>query len=285
MSPALLDKLLRLLIFPTLRVLAIAYVVFLLLLYFNQSQLIYRPSREVVNTPKTVGLDYQDVQLVTQDQVKLSAWFVPARNKDTIGKAVILYCHGNGGNISNRLSYLPIFHSENLATFIFDYRGYGHSEGIPTETGTYADVEAAWQYLTVTKQIPAHKIIIYGESLGGAIATYIAQKHQVGGLILASTFTAITDRAAELYPFFPIRWISIFSYNSLERMPTIKTPVLVIHSIEDRIVPFHHGQALYEAANQPKMFVQIQGDHNNGFIDSLTAYRAGIEKFVEHLSI
>lgn len=283
MSPDLFSKLLRPLIFPTLRVLAIAYVVFLLLLYFNQSQLIYRPSREVVNTPKTIGLDYQDVQLVTQDQVKLSAWFIPARNNDAIGKAVILYCHGNGGNISHRLSYLPIFHGENLATFIFDYRGYGHSEGTPTEVGTYADVEAAWHYLTVTKQIPAYKIIVYGESLGGAIATYIAQKHQVGGLILASTFTAITDRAAELYPFFPIRWISKFSYNSLERMPTIKTPILVIHSSEDRIVPFHHGQALYEAANQPKMFVKIQGDHSNGFIDSLITYRTGIEKFVKQV--
>jgi len=203
---------------------------------------------------------------------------------------VILFCHGNGGNISNRISYLPIFRELGLATFLFDYRGYGKSGGTPSEEGTYADVEAAWQYLTQERQIPPQKIIIYGESLGGAIASYLAQKisqpngnNNAGALVLASTFTSISDRAAELYPFMPIRFLSRFSYNSIERLPSIKIPVLVIHSIDDEIIPFHHGDRNFQVANQPKNLVKLRGDHNGGFLDSLETYRNGLNEFIQSI--
>jgi uncharacterized protein len=275
---------------PVVRVLVLAYIGLAIALYLGQSNLVYMPSQELIDTPATIGLKFDDVQLSTKDNVNLDSWFVPAKDNDQIGKGVILFCHGNGGNIGNRVSYLPIFKDLGLATFLFDYRGYGKSEGKPSEEGTYNDVEAAWQYLTQEKQIPPQKIIIYGESLGGAIASYLAQKisqqdgkNSAGGLILASTFTSISDRAAELYPFMPIRFLSRFSYNSIDRLPIIKIPILVIHSIDDEIIPFHHGDRNFQAANQPKKLVKLRGDHNGGFLDSLETYRNGLNEFIQSI--
>jgi len=275
---------------PVVRILVLAYIGLAIALYLGQSNLVYMPSQELIDTPATIGLKFDDVQLTTKDSVNLDSWFVPAKDNDQIGKGVILFCHGNGGNIGNRVSYLPIFKDLGLATFLFDYRGYGKSEGKPSEEGTYSDVEAAWQYLTQEKQIPPQKIIIYGESLGGAIASYLAQKisqqdskNSAGGLILASTFTSISDRAAELYPFMPIRFLSRFSYNSIDRLPIIKIPILVIHSIDDEIIPFHHGDRNFQVANQPKKLVTLRGDHNGGFLDSLETYRNGLKEFIQSI--
>jgi pimeloyl-ACP methyl ester carboxylesterase len=275
---------------PVGRILVLAYIGLAIALYLGQSNLVYMPSQELIDTPATIGLKFDDVQLTTKDSVNLDSWFVPAKDNDQIGKGVILFCHGNGGNIGNRVSYLPIFKDLGLATFLFDYRGYGKSEGKPSEEGTYSDVEAAWQYLTQEKQIPPQKIIIYGESLGGAIASYLAQKisqqdskNSAGGLILASTFTSISDRAAELYPFMPIRFLSRFSYNSIDRLPIIKIPILVIHSIDDEIIPFHHGDRNFQVANQPKKLVTLRGDHNGGFLDSLETYRNGLKEFIQSI--
>ncbi|MEA5479685.1 alpha/beta fold hydrolase [Pseudanabaena galeata UHCC 0370] len=275
---------------PVIRILAFAYIGLAIVLYIGQSNLVFMPSKDVIETPEMLRIKFENIQITTRDNVNLDSWFVLAKDDDLVGKGVILFCHGNGGNISNRISYLPIFRELGLATFLFDYRGYGKSGGTPTEEGTYADVEAAWQYLTQERQIPPQKIIIYGESLGGAIASYLAQKisqpngnNNAGGLVLASTFTSISDRAAELYPFMPIRFLSRFSYNSIERLPSIKIPVLVIHSIDDEIIPFHHGDRNFQVANQPKKLVKLRGDHNGGFLDSLETYRNGLNEFIQSI--
>ena len=275
---------------PVIRILAFAYIGLAIALYLGQSNLVFMPSKDVIETPEILSIKFENIQITTRDNVNLDSWFVPAKDNDLVGKGVILFCHGNGGNISNRISYLPIFRELGLATFLFDYRGYGKSGGTPTEEGTYADVEVAWQYLTQERQIPPQKIIIYGESLGGAIASYLAQKisqpngnNNAGGLVLASTFTSISDRAAELYPFMPIRFLSRFSYNSIERLPSIKIPVLVIHSIDDEIIPFHHGDRNFQVANQPKKLVKLRGDHNGGFLDSLETYRNGLNEFIQSI--
>ena len=275
---------------PIVRIFVFAYIGLAIVLYLGQSNLVYRLSQELIETPATLGLKFEDIQITTKDNVNLDAWFVPAKDKDQIGKGVILFCHGNGGNIGDRVSYLPIFRDLGLSTFLFDYRGYGKSGGKPTEEGTYNDVEAAWQYLTQEKQIPPKKIIIYGESLGGAIASYLAEKisqqdskNAASGLVLASTFTSVSDRASELYPFLPIRLLSRFSYNSRDRLPNIKIPVLIIHSTDDEIIPFSHGDRNFQAANQPKKLVKLRGDHNSGFLDSLEIYRNGLNEFIESI--
>lgn len=261
-----------------LRLLAGIYVGLFLLLTFGQTRLMYFPSRQIINTPKDTGLEYENLRLITSDGVTISAWWIPVENQDA---PVILFAHGNGGNISYRLPYIRIFHQMGLASLFFDYRGYGESEGQPSEQGTYLDGEAAWHYLTQTRNISANRIILYGESLGGGVATYLATKFQPAGLILGSTFTSVPDRAKELFPLMPIDLIAQFHYNNLERLPQIQCPVLIIHSPQDEIIPFHHGQRLYEAANDPKFFLEIQGSHNEGFLDSLPTYQAGIEQFVQ----
>jgi pimeloyl-ACP methyl ester carboxylesterase len=293
--PTIFQQLFQKFLFPVVRIIVLAYIGLAIVLYFGQSNLVYMPSKDLIETPESIGLKFEDIQLKTKDNVNLSAWFVPAKANDSIGKGVILFCHGNGGNIGNRVSYLPIFRGLGLSTFLFDYRGYGKSEGSPSELGTYNDVESAWQYLTQVRKISPKKIIIYGESLGGAIASYIAQtttaqttsqqdvQGVAGGLILASTFTSIADRASELYPFLPIHLLSRFSYNSRDRLPNIKVPVLIIHSTEDEIIPFHHGDRNFKAANEPKKLIKLRGDHNSGFLDSLETYRTGISEFMQSL--
>ena len=284
-------QILQRLLLPVIRILAFAYIGLAIVLYVGQSNLVFMPSKDVLETPEVLGIKFEDIQIITKDNVNLDSWFIPAKDNDLVGKGVILFCHGNGGNISNRISYLPIFRELGLATFLFDYRGYGKSGGTPSEEGTYTDVEAAWQYLTQQRQIPPKKIIIYGESLGGAIASYLAQKisqpdddnNNAGGLVLASTFTSISDRASELYPFMLVRLLSRFSYNSIERLPSIRVPVLVIHSIDDEIIPFHHGERNFQVAKPTKRLVRLRGDHNGGFLESLETYRNALNEFIQFI--
>ncbi len=255
----------------------IIYLALLLLLYLNQSSMIFVPSRQINLTPKTVGLEFESVQFITPDRVKLSAWFIPSSKPDSY---VILQCHGNGGNISNRVDYSLIFYQMGLSSLQFDYRGYGNSEGSPDEAGLYLDALTAWEYLVNERQISPHKIIVYGESLGGGVASYLATQKPIGGLILASTFTSVPDRAAELYPFFPIHSLSSYQFNTYDRLPQIKVPILVIHSREDVIIPFSHGEKNFARANEPKTFLEIKGDHNYGFLESGTIYSQGILDFI-----
>ncbi len=253
----------------------IFYVGLTALLFLLQERLVYFPIRAWAATPADAGLPYEEIWFEAADGVKLSGWFIPAES----ARGVILFFHGNGGNISHRLWSLELFHRLGLSVFIVDYRGYGQSEGSPSEQGTYLDAEAAWRYLVEERQIPSTDIIIFGESLGGAVGTYLAQRHTPGALILLSTFTSVPDMGVQAYPFMPVRLLARVHYNSLERLPEINCPVLIIHSPADEIVPYRHGQQLFVAANEPKGFLEISGSHNEGPIISVAQYKAGLEAF------
>jgi len=242
--------------------------------------MVYIPARKIVTTPENLGLDYTPIQVTTKDGIKIAGWYIPHSKS----AKTILFCHGNGGNISYRQNYISVLHQLGFNLLLFDYRGYGESEGEPDEIGTYYDAEAAWEYLLQEQGVLPQDIIIYGESLGGGVAAYLAEQQSrsqvpVGGLVLGSTFTSIPDRASELFPYLPVHLLAKYRYPTLYRLPYITTPILVIHSPEDEIIPFHHGQKLYAHANQPKMFLQLSGDHNTGFIQSLPVYIAGLQKF------
>ncbi len=252
------------------------YFVLLVFLLMFQSDLIYFPQREITFLPGTMGLSYEDVYFKTADGVNLHGWFVPAER----GRGVVLFCHGNAGNISHRLESIQIFHRLGLDTFIFDYRGYGKSEGRISEEGTYLDVEAAWQYLVSNQKISDDKIIIWGRSLGGSIAAWIGQKHTAKLLILESVFTSVPDMGAEIYPFFPVRLLARFKYKTIDYVKQVNFPVLIIHSPEDEIIPFVHGRRLFEAAKEPKKFLEISGSHNEGFIFSGKHYENGLDSFI-----
>jgi alpha-beta hydrolase superfamily lysophospholipase len=251
----------------------------LIVLYFGQGRMIYFPDSQVVGSPADYGLPYEDLSLTAADGTQIHAWYVPAPGD----RATLLFCHGNAGNIGSRLPYLPIFQRLGISTLLFDYRGYGRSEGQPTEQGTYQDAAAAWQYLNEVRGIPHDRLVVYGESLGGAIAAHLAEQHPSPApkaLVLASTFISLNQRASELYPFMPIALISQFGYNVRDRLPQIAAPVLVIHSTEDEIIPYHHGQALYQAAREPKTLITLRGSHNEGIFDSLELYQRGLEQFL-----
>ena len=257
-------------------VLGLVYLGLILMVYLYQQRLVFIPSREVSETPETIGLDYEAVEFEAEDGVCLTGWFVPAADAG----ATVLFCHGNAGNISHRLDTIRILHDLKLNTFIFDYRGYGDSGGKPGETGTYRDAEAAWRLLKRDKTIPPENIVIMGRSLGGAVAAWLAIAHSPGALIIESSFTSIPDMGARLYPWLPVRLLSRFSYSTESRLRKITCPVLVIHSPDDDIVPYEFGRRLFAAANEPKEFIEIFGSHNEGYLITGKPYINGIDRFV-----
>jgi len=242
-----------------------------------QGKIVYHPIRSMDATPTDGGMSYDDIFFEAADGVKLNGWFVPADD----ARGVVIFCHGNAGNISNRLDTLRIFHALRLSTLIFDYRGYGLSDGKPSEEGTYLDAEAAWRHLTEVKGIPPEQIFVHGRSLGGAIAADLAAKHRPRGLILESTLTSVPDRAAEIYFWLPARVLSRFRYDTENALRRVQCPVLIVHSLDDRLIPFSHGRALEQAAPGEVDFLEISGDHNWGFVTSGERYTDGLGAFVE----
>jgi len=256
------------------------YVVMGISLMVMQPKLIYKPTREVSYTPDQIGLDYEPVKLTTSDGVELEGWFVPAKNAEF----TVLFCHGNGGNIAHRLDSISIFNELGLSCFIFDYRGYGNSQGRTTEKGTYLDAQAAYQWLTGNKNTRPDKIIVMGRSLGGTIAAYIASKFPVKGLVIESCFTSYVDMGRKYYPYLPISLFAFYRYNTLEYLKQVSVPVMIVHSTEDDIVPFEFGEQLYNSANKPVKFVKVNGTHNDYVEQSIEIYKQAWLEWLDELS-
>ncbi len=250
-------------------VLLIAYLGWGVMLYIKQPKFLYGPVREVICTPGELKLDFEDVTFTNSDGLRLNGWHVPAKGSEF----TVLFCHGNGGNISHRLDSINIFHSLGLSCFIFDYGGYGKSEGKPSEQGTYRDAAAAYKWLTEERNISPNHIIIFGRSLGGCIAAQLAGKVRAGGLVVESAFTSYADIGQKFYPYMPVRWFARFSYRTIDYIKDVRCPVMLIYSKDDEIVPFEFGPKLYEAANEPKELVEIFGSHNDGFLVSGEVYK------------
>jgi hypothetical protein len=192
----------------------------------------------------------------------------------------LLFFHGNAGNISHRLDSIRIFADLGLDVFIFDYRGYGLSEGSPSEPGTYRDATAAWRWLTGERGLAPGQILLFGRSLGAAVALELATRVEPAGVILESAFTSVPDLGAAIYPWLPVRLLSRYRYDNLGRIASVRAPLLVVHSRGDEIVPFRQGQALFAAASEPKRFLELQGGHNDGFLASGVGYRRGLAEFL-----
>ena len=257
-------------------IVVVMYGSFCLYLFLMQGRMIFYPTRRLITDPGAIGLDYDSVTPVTGDNVKLHGWFIPAPEE----KGVLLFFHGNAGNISHRLDSLRMFHDLGLSALIIDYRGYGRSQGSISESGTYLDGEAAWNYLTVERKIPPQRIVVFGRSLGAAIAAYIASRKKPGALIIESAFTSIPEMGAKMYPYIPVKLLSRYQYNTRKFLQGVSSPVLVIHSPYDGIIPFENGVQLYESAREPKKFLKIRGDHNEGFLASGRIYTDGIREFI-----
>lgn len=271
-----------------LRILPIGVAVYVILsayVYFMQPGMIYYPNipdRKLVSSPKSVGLDYENVELITDDGTRIHGWFIPYdKASDTQKQATLLFLHGNAGNISHRMDSIKLFNNIGLNILIIDYRGYGQSTGKPGEAGTYQDAEAAWHYLTATRGIKENKIIVFGRSLGGSVAAWLASQHTPAALIVESSFSSVPSMGQRIYPFLPVRLLSRFQYNTKEYVKAINCPVLVAHSRDDDIIPYQEGRDIFNAAHEPKSFLQMQGGHNDGFIISGSSYINGLDLFIK----
>lgn len=246
------------------------------LLYLQQPSMVFFPYRELSSTPAEWGLEYDDVSFKARDGTGLNGWYIPRQGSDQ----VLLFFHGNAGNISHRGESVAIFHRLGLNVFIVDYRGYGHSQGKPSEAGLYEDARAAWHYLTVTRGIDEANIIIFGRSLGTVVAAKLASEVQPRALILESALSSARDMAKVVLPILSYVTILRFKFDTADYVQDVTSPLLVLHSPDDEIIPFELGEKVYQAANQPKQFVAIEGNHNTGFLRSQPAYERALGAFI-----
>jgi fermentation-respiration switch protein FrsA (DUF1100 family) len=263
----------------------IAYLGLLLLLRLNESRLIYFPGsvRWLTDAPAELQLPVRHAAIRTEDGLTLGSWVIPA-GPDSTGYWVLI-CHGNAGNLSEfgRPAHYARLRTLGLSLLAFDYRGYGESEGTPSEAGLYRDADAAYQYLRGGLRVPPERIIVFGHSLGSAVAVDLASRVPAAGLILDGALTSVIERGAELYPYIPVRWIGRSRFSSIDKISRVSIPKLFLHARADDVVPLAHGRRLFETALPPKTFVELNGGHGDAFeLDSAT-YFGSIRKFVKGL--
>ncbi len=257
-------------------ILGILLFSFLVFKWFEHRK-IYIPERDYISTPHDVGLGFDEIKFPSRDKVILYGWFVPGSKE-----SVILFCQGNRGNISHRIESIEILHHLGYSLFIFDYRGYGKSNGFPTERGLYQDALGAYDFLR-ERGYDVDNIILYGCSLGGAVAIYLATVVEAKGLIIESSFESIYDLSYDILKYHIPEWLISNRFSSIERIGNINIRKLIIHSEDDDLIPFFHGTGLYEAALQPKKMLKIKGSHDTGFLDSGYIYEEGLRDFLEGL--
>jgi len=263
---------------PLLVALAVLYVV---IRWFEHRQ-VYQPYRRLEASGSELRRPFEDVAFQAADGVGLHGWYFPAGTESARRDYVYLLCHGNAGNISHRLEHCAALLETGAGVFIFDYRGYGRSEGRPEEQGTYLDAQAAYQWLR-QKGYAATGIVALGESLGGGIASELALRETVGGLILQSTYTSISDVGAELFPWLPVRWLGTIKYDTHGKLPRVLAPTLILHSRADGLIGFHHAERNFAAAREPKMMWEIAGEHNQFLESDRSRYLDGLNRFLAAL--
>jgi fermentation-respiration switch protein FrsA (DUF1100 family) len=251
----------------------------LIMLRWFEHRQVYRPTREWVASAAEVDGSWEDVIFPATDGIRLSGWFIPAAPTAKHPDLAMLICHGNGGNISHRVDFCRLLLDIGTSVLIFDYRGYGRSEGRADEEGTYRDAQGAYLWLR-ERGFAGGDIVAFGDSLGGGVAAELALREPLAGLALKSTFSSIPDIGAELFPWLPVRWLSTIKYDTRAKLPRVKCPVLVMHSRDDGLVPFHHAERNFAAANEPKMLWELGGDHNYTVTSNPDLFRRGFEAFV-----
>lgn len=242
------------------------------LLYTRQTRLIFFPDAVLESTPAVVGVPYEEVWIPLRNgqgvTERIHGWWMPVSQQE---RGALLYFHGNGGNIGSNVNHAARFHRMGLSVLLVDYRGYGQSEGaFPQEATVYQDAQAAWNYLTQQRGYRPEQVMIFGHSLGGAIAINLAvQQPQAAGLIVQGSFTSMGEMAHRTTPFsfLPINWLLTQRFNSIEKVSRLEMPVFYIHGVEDREVPADMSQSLYEASPTPKHIWLVPGAGHNGLAD------------------
>jgi uncharacterized protein len=230
---------------------------------------LFFPGREILATPERAGLAFEELAIDTRDGQRLHGWWVPAREDPA--RVHVLLCHGNAGNVGDRVMHAALLCARGMDVLLFDYRGFGRSSGRPSELGTYRDAHSARAALLARPDVDPDRVVYLGESLGGAVTLALALEHPPAGLVLMSTFTGVRDMARRHYPILPPALVPD-AYPSLRRVRDLRAPLLVIHGDRDDIVPLEHGEALFAAAPDPKQLHVIEGVGHNDLVS-----RAGDE--------
>ncbi len=262
----------------------VCYLLILVVLRLGESRLLYVPggNRTLLPPPPDLHLDVRKATVTAGDGVRLASWVMPSG--DGSG-SWLLICHGNAGNISEagRPLHYAGLRDLGLSLFAFDYRGYGESEGVPSEKGLYRDADAAYRYLRDTVGVPPERIVLFGHSLGSAVAVELASRVPAAGLILDGALTSVVERAQEMFPYAPVRWIAASRFPSIDRVGGLTLPKLFLHARADEVIPFAHGRRLFEAAAEPKEFVALRGGHGDAFEVDSAAYFGAVGRFVAGL--
>jgi len=255
----------------------IVLAILIVVLRFFVVWIIFQPSKHIAWTPDQDGFNYENIFITASDGVKTNGWYINCEDS----RGTVLFFHGNAGNISHRGDSIEIFNSLGMSVFILSYRGYGVSEGSPSIKGVNLDALAAWNWLISEKRIPPEKILIFGRSLGGAVAVELMRNVRPEAAILESTFSSLADMGGFLSPLASL--LVDGAWNSALTAVNIDTPTLCIHSPEDEIVPYRLGKKLFEALAGKKYFFDIKGDHNYGFLLSMPLYKERLDMFLtEH---
>ena len=263
-----------------LRSILVAYLVVLLAMMFLEESLIFFPQPYPAGDWNPPGISFEDAHFHSADGVGLHGWFLPHAHP----LATILYCHGNGGNLTDRAYIAQLLHDrDGAAVLIFDYRGYGRSEGRPNEQGILADARAARAWLASRSGIPEPEIVMMGESLGGAVAVDLAARDGARALVLQSTFSSLPDVAGYHFPWLPVRWLMHTRLDSASQIGRYQGPLLECHGDADRTVPYRFGEKLFQAANEPKQFITFHGFDHNDFPP--LSYFDALRDFLTRLSI
>ncbi len=261
------------------------YLALVALLWFAESRLIYFPGQQRSLTPPPTALQLltERVAFAAEDGVQLVGWIMPAAT-DT-SRFWLLVCHGNAGNLSqfDRPIHYAGLRRLGLNLLAFDYRGYGESGGMPSEHGLYHDADAAYRYLREQRGVPAERIVVFGHSLGSAVAIDLASRTPVAGLIVEGGLISVVQRGQELYPFIPVRWIARTRFSSIEKIPRVSAPKLFLHAVADEVIPLSHGRRLFQAAAEPKTFVELAGTHSDAFAIDSARYFGSIADFLRML--
>lgn len=272
------------LLVTTMRTLLLTWLIAAFSLFFFQHKLVWYPAPPPTQTPASFRLPYRDLDLVTSDGVALDAWWIEA----DAPHGVVLHLHGNAGSIGNRLSIARALRRIGWSTLLLDYRGYGHSEGTPSEEGTYRDAEAAYDALR-NGGVAAERIVAWGESLGGGVAIELARRRPLAGVVTEATFTSIPDVGAARFPFLPVRLLARVHYDNFSKVGELTQPLLLMHGRSDDLVPFAQGERLFARAQAaraaqpsaaPLHFLPLDSGHEAVRFGSDVAASATIERFL-----
>ena len=263
-----------------------AYLIVIVGVRLAESRLVYQPGARRLDPPgAALALDQRLVTFESADSATLTAWIIPGANAAP-DAPWILISHGNYGNIAygGRPQFYAWFRDLGVNLFAYDYRGFGESDGSPSEAGVYMDAAAAYRYLTDSLHVPASRIVLFGHSLGTGVTVELARHVPAAGMIVEDAYTSVADRGQEVFPLLPIRFIAKSRFASIEKVGSLRLPKLFLHARDDRTIPIEHGRKLFAAASEPKEFVELNGGHADAYTADRARYYGTIDAFIKRVT-